>query len=92
MHKTSLNLDEFNFYKDQLSKFDLGLVDREIDELYQIHAEIWALESEIKSGVEHKLTLEEIGRRAIQIRNWKDRKSTRLNSSHVRTSRMPSSA
>ena len=35
---------------------------------------------------------ERIGREAEERKDGEDRKSTRLNSSHVRTSRMPSSA
>jgi hypothetical protein len=59
--KTSKNQEELVFYQHQL---------QELESLYQIHNEIWSLEKELKSGMEHQLTLEEIGRRAIEIRDW----------------------
>ena len=37
--------------------------------LMQINAEIWNLENEIRNGGESKFTIEEIGKRAIMIRN-----------------------
>lgn len=40
-----------------------------IEELYKLHGEIWDLESDIKSGNESILGLEEIGRRAIKLRD-----------------------
>jgi hypothetical protein len=45
-----------------------------INELYQIHSNIWALEAELKSGKESDLDLNEIGKRAIEIRNWNNRR------------------
>lgn len=40
-----------------------------IDKLTIINNKIWHLEAEIRNGKEGKLGLEEIGRRALQIRN-----------------------
>ena len=40
-----------------------------IDELYKINGTIWTLESDLRKGKENILGLEEVGRRAIQIRN-----------------------
>ena len=40
-----------------------------IDELYEINGQIWDLESAIRQGCEGELGLEEVGRRAIEIRN-----------------------
>jgi len=68
--KTSRNQEELVFYQRQLINYDLNLVQQELESLYQIHNEIWSLEKELKSGMEHQLTLEEIGRRAIEIRDW----------------------
>ena len=39
-----------------------------IDQLYDINRRIWDLEADIRSGKEGKLGLEEVGRRAIAIR------------------------
>lgn len=72
--KTSANQAELDFYLDQLSCYDLAKIDQELDELYNIHKTIWNLESELKSGKEHLLKLSEIGRRAIEIRNWNNRR------------------
>lgn len=40
-----------------------------IADLLEINRRIWDLEAELKAGVEEHLSLEEIGRRAIEIRN-----------------------
>ena len=72
--KTQANYDELNFYKEQLKSYDLATIKPELDELYSIHRQIWNLESELKSGVEHQLSLDEIGRRAIEIRNWNNKR------------------
>ena len=73
-NKTQANKEELDFYCDQLSGYDLLLVEQELNELYVIHSNIWALELELKSGQEHKLSLEDIGRRAIEIRNWNNKR------------------
>ena len=72
--KTSKNQEEFAFYQNQLINYDLNLVQQELEALYQIHNEIWSLEKELKSGMEHQLTLEEIGRKAIKIRDWNNKR------------------
>ena len=73
--KTSgANQEEVDFYKEQLRSHDLASVSQEIDMLYNIHSEIWSLESELKSGMEAQLELVEIGRRAIQIRDWNNKR------------------
>jgi hypothetical protein len=72
--KTSKNQEELIFYQHQLINYDLNLVQEELKMLYQIHDEIWALEKELKSGTEHQLPLEEIGRRAILIRDWNNKR------------------
>jgi hypothetical protein len=45
-----------------------GLVQPFIDELKEVNGKIWDLESDIRKGREGELGLEEVGRRAIQIR------------------------
>ena len=68
------NLEEVEFYNNQLKCYNLDLVNNMIDELYQIHSNIWSLEAELKSGRESSLDLSEIGKRAIEIRNWNNRR------------------
>ena len=39
------------------------------DELYKINGQIWDLEADIRSGKEGELGLDEVGKRALAIRN-----------------------
>lgn len=73
-NRTQGNLDELDFYSEQLKGHNLESVQELIDQLYFIHSMIWNLESELKSGNEHNLDLSEIGRRAIEIRNWNNKR------------------
>ena len=60
--------EEIALYENEVGRY-VG-VDRFIDELYDINGEIWMLESDIRRGREEELGLEEVGRRAILIREW----------------------
>ena len=51
-----------------------------IAEITRIHNQIWDLEWQLKSGVEHLLDLAEIGQRAIAIRDWNNKRITYKNS------------
>ena len=73
-NKTQANKEELAFYESQLADYDLSTVKEDLDQLYNIHSNIWALEAELKSGSEGQLSLDEIGRRAIEIRNWNNRR------------------
>lgn len=68
------NQVELDFYDRQAQHLDLSLVHQELEQLQQIHNEIWELEKELKSGKESQLPLEEIGRRAIKIRDWNNKR------------------
>ena len=72
--KTNANAAELEFYKQQLSCFETQSIQFDLQHLYEIHSEIWNLESELKSGAESNLPLDEIGRRAIKIRDWNNRR------------------
>jgi len=72
--KTQANAEELHFYQAQMIQYEIELVKSEIDELYEIHSTIWSLESELKTGKEQELPLEEIGRRAIAIRDWNNKR------------------
>lgn len=67
--KTQKNQDEVQWYKESFDKYDLELVKDDYEALKDVHRTIWGLESELKCHKEHLLSLEEIGRRAIEIRN-----------------------
>lgn len=69
MNKTQSNSEELEFYQMQLENITIDIIDKDLDELYDIHLAIWDLESLLKSGLEYQVGLEEIGRRAIMIRN-----------------------
>jgi len=70
--KTQANLEELNWYQRHCN------VSADVRELYEdlkdIHRNIWALESELKTGREQELALEEIGRRAIVIRDFNNQR------------------
>lgn len=72
--RTQSNREELDFYKTQIENLSLLTIQSELNQLYQIHAGIWDLESELKNGVENQLPLEEIGRRAIEIRNLNNKR------------------
>ena len=64
------NKEELDFYTDQLKDLDLDLIKEDLDRLYNVHARVWELEDDFKKyTVEHKYSLEEVGRRAIHVRN-----------------------
>jgi len=63
------NSTELTYYRKQLENYDISAVCNELKELKTIHNEIWELEKELKSDREKELELEEIGRRAIAIRD-----------------------
>jgi len=46
------------------------IINKYIDNLKEINGKIWDLESDIRKGKEGELGLEEVGRRAIQIREF----------------------
>lgn len=68
------NAEEIEFYTVQLAHYDVSKISTELQQLIDIHKTIWNLESDLKSGTEENLPLEEIGRRAIEIRNWNNKR------------------
>ena len=72
--RTRANEQELLWYKDQALHIDLDKIVNEYEDLKRIHNEIWNLEAELKSGREAELALEEIGRRAIAIRNYNNKR------------------
>jgi len=72
--RTHNNQEELDWYKEQAQEFNPDLIKEPYEQLKQIHNTIWTLEAELKSGQENKLSLEEIGRRAILIRDWNNKR------------------
>lgn len=81
------NQDELDWYEARYQELiadllpeQLAQLQNDIAEITKIHNRIWDLEWQLKSGVEHLLELDEIGRRAIAIRDWNNRRITYKNS------------
>jgi outer membrane usher protein FimD/PapC len=72
--RTSANTEELEWYRQQSKSYDMTLVSQQFEQLKIIHNKIWDLESERKAGVEQCLSLEEIGRRAIAIRDFNNQR------------------
>ena len=72
--KTQSNKEELEFYEEQVSQIDTSNILDLIEDLNNIHKEIWNLEWQLKQGVEEQLSLEEIGRRAIKIRDCNNKR------------------
>jgi hypothetical protein len=68
--KTTSNQAELEWYTNEAKNFNLTIVECLFNELKETHNQIWNLESELKTGRESELPLEEIGRRAIMIRDF----------------------
>ena len=72
--RTGANNEELLWYKDQALHINFGEIANEYEDLKRIHNEIWNLEAELKTGREAELALEEIGRRAIVIRDHNNKR------------------
>jgi hypothetical protein len=62
------NDQEINVLYQELVKYDQAF--NFVEKLKEINGKIWDLESDIRKGKEGELGLEEVGRRAIQIREF----------------------
>jgi hypothetical protein len=72
--RTGANKEELLWYKDQAMHINISEIVNEYEDLKRIHNEIWELEAELKTGREAELALEEIGRRAIAIRDHNNKR------------------
>ena len=72
--RTKANEQELLWYMNQSLRIDLTQIVNEYEDLKHIHNEIWELEAELKIGREAELSLEEIGRRAIAIRDHNNKR------------------
>jgi hypothetical protein len=72
--RTKANEEELLWYMNQAMRIDLTVIVDEYEDLKRIHNEIWELESKLKTGRESELSLEELGRRAIAIRDHNNKR------------------
>jgi hypothetical protein len=72
--RTKANEEELLWYMNEAMRIDLTQIVDEYEDLKHIHNEIWELEAELKTGREAELSLEEIGRRAIAIRDYNNKR------------------
>jgi len=72
--RTGANAEELAWYKNQAQHLDIQEIANEYESLKHIHNKIWELESELKTGRESDLDLEEIGRRAIAVRDHNNKR------------------
>lgn len=63
-------------YSEYIAKNSHLLTDDWIKALYEVNGQIWDLEFDIRKGKEGELGLEEVGRRAIQIRDLNKKRIT----------------
>ena len=78
--RTKANEQELLWYMNQSLRIDLTQIVNEYEDLKRIHNEIWELEAKLKTGREAELSLEEIGRRAIAIRDHNNKRILLKNS------------
>ena len=75
------NQVELDWYEKQFAKLPQSAeLDYNVEAMTAIHNVIWELEWQLKSGVEQQLSLEEIGRRAIRIRDYNNKRISFKNS------------
>ena len=75
------NQVERDWYEDKLAQLPQSAeLDEAIQAMTDIHHAIWDLEWQLKSGVEQMLSLQEIGRRAIAIRDFNNKRIAYKNS------------
>lgn len=72
--RTKANEEELLWYMNEALRIDISEIVDEYEKLKTIHNEIWDLEAELKTGHEAELNLEEIGRRAIAIRDHNNKR------------------
>jgi len=75
------NQVELDWYEKQFAQLPQSAeLNYNVDAMTAIHNAIWELEWQLKSGVEQQLPLEEIGRRAIRIRDYNNKRISFKNS------------
>ena len=60
--------EELEAYRVEIKNYGVNL-ERHVNRLYDINGKIWDTEGHIKGHREHELTLEEVGRLALKVRD-----------------------
>jgi hypothetical protein len=63
------NQEELDFYLEQMKEANINPSDIKVIELIEHHSYVWSLEDDFKKAKIDSLPLEEIGRRALYIRD-----------------------
>jgi deoxyxylulose-5-phosphate synthase len=63
------NKEELDFYLEQMQSASINPLNKKVIELIEHHSYVWTLEDDFKKGRIDSLPLEEIGQRAIHIRD-----------------------
>jgi hypothetical protein len=63
------NQEELDFYLEQMKEANIDPSDVKVIELIEYHSYVWSLEDDFKKAKIDALPLEEIGRRALYIRD-----------------------
>ena len=75
------NQTELDWYEAEFARLPQSAeLDYNVAAMTAIHNAIWELEWQLKTGVEQQLPLEEIGRRAIRIRDYNNKRISFKNS------------
>jgi hypothetical protein len=64
------NQAELDFYENQMTGIDKNLIWDELQAFKILHDKIWSLEDDFKKSKIDGTSLEEIGRRALEIRDY----------------------
>lgn len=64
------NAAELTFYEEQMKSVNINTRFHLVTELVEHHATVWSLEDDFKKARIDNIALDEIGRRAIQIRDY----------------------
>ena len=72
MERTTVDhSQEYKIFRDDLLKqIDEETLDSYLEPLYEVNGYIWDLEAQLRMGREEQLGLEEVGRRALKIRDF----------------------
>jgi len=77
--ENSKEINDLRFEIDGYLKDHYEFINQKIKDLIQVNGDIWDLESDIRRGKEGELGLEEVGRRAIKIREFNKTRITYKN-------------
>lgn len=68
------NQAELDFYQVEIDKLDNNIISKELESLKELHNKIWNLEDDFKKCRIDGTNLAEIGRRALEIRDYNNQR------------------